>query len=902
MTSETTAPAKTGKPSERSDLARAVCAGLLGGALAGLADGVVAIAAGGAGAKGPLVPLLGAGLGALFGAALAAGFAALAGVLERAAPRTGRGAIFAAGLLAGPVLIYDAIALFAGPQARTLPFRHGLSVLVALLGIAGVALAAAIYRRLLQTRAPVRGALVAVLATIAALAFVANRVVLPRLYPWFHATLALVVVVAVVLAARAVLAGPLRARLSTALVALAAVVFGAGYVLVGRSQGLRFVVYQRTQLIGLGLQVLPPAPGSRVRPERRVAHDRSPLPEGPHRPNADVVVITIDALRPDHVGAYGYPRKTTPSIDALAAGGVRFSRAYTSAPNTSFASTSWLTGKYYPTLGRLQVPDGMDTLPLLLRRYGWKTAAFYPPAVFYIAGDQLKAYRDSNYHFEYVKVGDFSDAEARVDQILGFLATEKPPRAFLWVHFFEPHEPYERWPGHDFGTTDRDRYDSEIAYVDRAVGRLVTELRRQRPNAIVILTADHGEEFDEHGGRYHGTTLFEEQVRVPLVIAVPGLPAQVVEGPVELVDLAPTILGLLDIPIPLRMRGTDLGPWLGQPPAPNDRLPPAFAEVHDLRMVATAADKLICDAKRDFCSYYDLRTDPGERTNQAEARPERVAVLRAELDGWLADSAALEARGNEDAPTGAAARALERARLGDPAAAAGIAALLSARASVAIRREAARLLVTNLAPRPETQAAVLAASRDADAEVAAWATVAAARLGDPSARARLLAELSAEAGPETKEAGGDARADRACNQRQVQGALALAGQGERKAVPTLVTALRACSDPGLDAAIVQALGRLPDRRATDTLIEHLPVVVGRADVVAALGAIADPRSIAALSERLRSDEYVPVRVAAATALGAIGGAEARAALTQAARLEREATVKAAIAEALARLR
>src|SRR4029079_11151819 len=107
-----------------------------------------------------------------------------------------------------------------------------------------------------------------------------------------------------------------------------------------------------------------------------------------------------------------------------------------------------------------------------------------------------------------------------------------------------------------------DRYDGEIAYADAALGKLLAMIEARHPGAIVIVTADHGEEFDDHGGRYHGSSLYEEQIRVPLVIAVPGVAPRVVSGPVELIDIAPTILGLLDIPIPSRMRGEALGPWL----------------------------------------------------------------------------------------------------------------------------------------------------------------------------------------------------------------------------------------------------------------------------------------------------------------------------------------------------
>src|SRR5206468_621273 len=157
---------------------------------------------------------------------------------------------------------------------------------------------------------------------------------------------------------------------------------------------------------GLLLRALPASHGRSMAarsPRREPEIPEPPLPEGPHRPNADVILITIDAVRADHVGAYGYGRPTTPNIDALARRGVRFERAYTQAPHTSFSVASMLTGKYYPTIARLAPGDTHDPLTDVLRRYGWKTAAFYPPSVFYVDGHKLKAYQETNFGFEYVK-------------------------------------------------------------------------------------------------------------------------------------------------------------------------------------------------------------------------------------------------------------------------------------------------------------------------------------------------------------------------------------------------------------------------------------------------------------------------------------------------------------------
>ena len=328
-----------------------------------------------------------------------------------------------------------------------------------------------------------------------------------------------------------------------------------------------------------------------------------------------------------------------------------------------------MIGKYYHTLARLASSDTHETLAAILRRYGWKTAAFFPPAVFYIDAHKMKAFESNNFDFEYVKY-EYLDAERRVGQIEDFMRAENPKRLFLWLHLFEPHEPYDRHAGFDFGNRDIDRYDSEIAYSDKVTGEVVALVRRQRPGTIVIVAADHGEEFGEHGGRYHGTTLYEEQVRVPLIVMVPGLAPHVVSGPAQLIDIPATILGLLDIPPTLRMRGTDLGPWLLTPPAPEDRLPPAFAEVEDKRMVVHGTEKLVCDAGKDFCNYFDLATDPGEQRDLADQRLDRVSSLRQKLDAWLGQQAHYEDRLLGAAGvSGDAAHAIERGRLGDSGAA-----------------------------------------------------------------------------------------------------------------------------------------------------------------------------------------------------------------------------------------
>ncbi len=852
-----------GKP----EIAATLCGGLIGGALGGLFDGALTLVRDGnasAMRAGWLVGLC-AGLFALCGLVLAG----VAFMLERALRRrmaTWAGAASAM-LLAAPVVVFDSFALFAGRAASQVSGHLVISVVLAVVALCAVGLAWRTGARL------GRPAVVALLFPLAVAAYAANAFVLPRLYPWFHASLTAVFLAALVACGHVLLARRRPGRVGAVVCVGVAVALTLGaWPRVMASQRLRFVARDKTVVLAPLLRAIPQVgvPRSTATPAGTEAAAGPPLPEGPHRPEADVILISIDALRVDHVGAYGYPRPTTPNIDALARKSVRFERAYAQAPHTSFSAASMLTGKHYPTISRVAPADARDLIAVVLRQYGWKTAAFYPPAVFYVDAGKLRAYEENNFGFEYVKV-EFLDAHKRLRQIEEFFAAERPKKTFLWLHLFEPHEPYDARDGHDFGKGDVDRYDSEIAYADAAVGRVLDFVEQHRPGAIIILTADHGEEFDEHGGRYHGRTLYDEQIRVPLLVHVPGVPPHVVSGPVGVIDIAPTILGLLDVPIPARMRATNLGPWLAAPAAPADRLPPVFAEVDQKRMMVSATDKLICDIEGNYCAYFDLKTDPHEKNNLADDRPAAVAALRARLDRWLDDSLRFEPAQGDAVPT-----AIEQGRLGKAQAVPGLIELLRPGQTQSVRREAARLLVA-LPMRPDSGAALATAMADRDPEVRDWATVAAARVGlrDGVEGAKaLVARAGSQAGDEVR----------------VAAALMLATIGDASGVTVLADALDRCQGTAACREIVNHLGAMRDRRAVPALLNHLPDVQNRHEIVAALADIGDPSAGPALMDRLAHDEYVPVRAAAAAGLGRIGGAGAAAALAAALRSESEDVV------------
>jgi len=893
---------------------RAIFAGFWGGLLAGTIDAVATLLA----SSGMLdmanrfhLVAIDGGLGALAGACLAVVFVGWTLALQRQPARSRwlSAAHAVALLLALPVVVYDAFALFHGAQASRIPGHRFLSAVLVVVGAATIWIAVTLWGRLLARVEPDATAtatagrprvlpLVTGIALIVAalLAGWANRNVLPRLYHWFHLSLTLLSLLGCVLAVRMLLGLGRRIlgkRWSWILAATAAAILVVGGIrerpILSHSQGLRYFIYEKTQLASLFARLLPtPKPSASRALAASAGATLPPLAAGPHRPGADIVLITVDAVRADHLGCYGYARPTSPNIDALAARGVRFEHAYAQAPHTSFSLASVMIGKYYPTLARLASSDTHETLAWMFRRYGWKTAAFFPPAVFYIDAHKMKAFESNNFDFEYVKY-EYLSAEGRIGQIEDFLHAEHPDKLFLWLHLFEPHEPYERHAGFDFGGGDIDRYDSEIAYADMVVGKVVALVERERPGAVVILAADHGEEFGEHGGRYHGTTLFEEQVHVPLIVVAPGLTAHVVSGPTELVDIPATIFGLLDLPMPARMRGTDLGPWLATPPAPANRLPPAFAEVEDKRMVVAGSEKLICDVSKDFCSYFDLAADPREQHDLADQRPERAAHLRQQLDKWLGEQARYESKLlGAAAGTGELARAIERGRLGDASAALTLAEMLKENAPAAARREAASLLVTALPPKPETLTALRdAADKADDEEVRDWAAVAAMRLGASEVRARLHALLAKSVSEVTET-------------MHVQAALVLAEKSDAAGIAVLGGALDSCgSNVLLCKRILAVLGSLKDARAVQPLVAHLAFVQTRRETVEALGAIADPTSIPALVGTLETDAYVPVRVAAAAALGRLGGARALQALQTALAHEREATVLSAVRGALA---
>ena len=410
------------------------------------------------------------------------------------------------------------------------------------------------------------------------------------------------------------------------------------------------------------------------------------------RPN--IIYLMIDTLRADYLSCYGYAGPISPRIDALAAEGIRFARQTTQGSWTKSCVASQLAS-LYPSSHRAQykadrLPDSVTTLPEVLARHGFATAGFAanvnvaplfnfqqgfhsyeflsPSPLFGAseAASQLAIYQGLRllnerfvssaknvYNFYY-------PAEAINERAFDWMSRHLDQRFFLFLHYMDPHDPYFEHPYNGYGiarvsTPDpapemadeiKRLYVAEVSYLDRQLGELFDWLKKQGlyDNTMIVLTSDHGEEFHEHGGWWHGYTLYEEVINVPLMIKLPGgRSAGVVDaGSSQAIDIAPTILSALGLPRPAEMQGVDLL-------NPAERIDTAFAEEglegNIMRAVRQADWKYIETQEGNpggmpTQQLFDLSADPGEQRNLATGEPERVAHLSAEASRVQADAQA----------------------------------------------------------------------------------------------------------------------------------------------------------------------------------------------------------------------------------------------------------------------
>jgi arylsulfatase A-like enzyme len=361
----------------------------------------------------------------------------------------------------------------------------------------------------------------------------------------------------------------------------------------------------------------------------------------------NLVLLVVDTLRADHLGCYGYARSTSPQIDALARESVLFEQAQSHSPWTMPSVASLFTSLEPRVHGLAEWRQPLDgrllTLAEQLQARGFRTEGYVSHGVLsrFFQFDQGFDVYDSS-----VMAGrlprNISTAREVTDLALGALARlqAQPRRFFLWVHYFDPHDAYLKHDGFDFGPRPVDLYDSEIAFTDQQIGRLLDQLRRSglAEKTLLALVADHGEGFGAHRRLYHTSTLFDELLRVPLLLRVPGLRPARVRAPVPLIDIAPTLLTLLGEPVPPAFQGRALPLVAGRFVPPPERV--MVAETRrfaDLRSVRVGRHKLIVDrAPQGLLRLYDLEPDPGEQRNLRREAPELALRLSALLQAQYA--------------------------------------------------------------------------------------------------------------------------------------------------------------------------------------------------------------------------------------------------------------------------
>jgi len=274
----------------------------------------------------------------------------------------------------------------------------------------------------------------------------------------------------------------------------------------------------------------------------------------------NVLLVTVDTLRVDRLHHAGNPRPTSPALDALAAEAVVFRDSYSVSGWTLPSVASLLTGRYpkdhTATDFRFPMDAGLPTLPEILRLSGYHTRA----VVSHFMLNPINGFARGFDVFDSSVLSkgsphDTTTSKEVTDLALAGIRDSNEPW-FIWVHYFDPHFVYNKQPGFQvFGRDVLDRYDQEIGFTDHQIGRLLDEVQAER--TIVIFTADHGEEFDDHGGQYH-YTLYDEVMRTPFLVRAPFLEPGVRDGMVEQIDLVPTLLTMLNISTGAEMPGRDL--------------------------------------------------------------------------------------------------------------------------------------------------------------------------------------------------------------------------------------------------------------------------------------------------------------------------------------------------------
>ncbi len=351
----------------------------------------------------------------------------------------------------------------------------------------------------------------------------------------------------------------------------------------------------------------------------------------------NVIHVFVDALRADHLSAYGYHRKTSPNLDRLAANSCLFENAYTPAPNTFEALPKFTQGNYWDA--------HLEAWPEIMARSGYD-ALLFPRRIATLSR-----------HVKGMKIVHSPNAgtfEASIDSAIEALGSIEKDRPFCaYLYSTDTHRPYRPHDNFYYGNSITDLYDGEISYLDFHLGRLIDALEKsgRLDETMIVIMADHGESLGERGVYKHSSQLYNEQTHVPLIIHFPGAPPRSISDYVSTVDLGPTILNAVGLDYPKECAGVSLVPLMRGQPFTH---PPIYAEqttqevspfvrpdqnvdpeLKKYMIITQDGFKLIYN--RDYYNFelYDLKNDPQEIRNLYDQMPEKAADLKKRLGRFI---------------------------------------------------------------------------------------------------------------------------------------------------------------------------------------------------------------------------------------------------------------------------
>jgi len=379
----------------------------------------------------------------------------------------------------------------------------------------------------------------------------------------------------------------------------------------------------------------------------------------------NVVFISVDTLRADHVGAYGFHRNTTPNLDRLAEQALLFEDAICEQPQTGPSMIAMFSSRVPRVTGAIRngvpLPPGTPTAAMIFESAGYDTAAIVSN---WNLKPKLSGLQHGFAHYD----ADFGrglfgrerhemTADVVTKRALAWLAQRDNSRPmFFWVHYMDPHAPYKKKRGfqkqlHGVNPVPRrridppeERYQTEVAFADQQIGRLLDALPKE--NTFIVFIADHGESLGNHNYWGHTRYIYQNSMHVPFFIHGPGVEAARSGAPVRGIDVAPTLLGLAGLPIPDSMNGMNLlvakpepdtprafETYGGNVPNDGDVREALAARLPQQQGIIVENWKLIRNEDGDR-ELFDLAADPGEEHDVADDHPRRVGTLDALLDTW----------------------------------------------------------------------------------------------------------------------------------------------------------------------------------------------------------------------------------------------------------------------------